>query len=168
LIFALAVLFAFLTLSAQYENLLLPIVILLAAPLAMLGALGLLTVLNMPIDVFAQIGLLMLVGLSAKNAILIVAFAEDARHAGADPFAAARTAGTLRLRPILMTALSFILGASPLAFASGAGANAQASVGLTVIGGMTAATLLTLLVTPVLYMLVARLRGRLAAERQPA
>ena len=159
LIFGLAVLFAFLTLAAQYESFVLPGAILLAAPFAMLGALGLLTILDMPIDVFAQIGLLMLVGLSAKNAILIVAFAEDARHEGASPAEAAATAGALRLRPVLMTALSFILGALPLAFASGAGANAQASVGITVIGGMIAATVLTLLVTPVLYMLAARLRG---------
>ena len=159
LIFGLAVLFAFLTLAAQYESFVLPGAILLAAPFAMLGALGLLTILDMPIDVFAQIGLLMLVGLSAKNAILIVSFAEDARHEGASPAEAAATAGALRLRPVLMTALSFILGAMPLAFASGAGANAQASVGITVIGGMIAATILTLLVTPVLYMLAARLRG---------
>lgn len=159
LIFGLAVLFAFLTLAAQYESFVLPAAILLAAPFAMLGALGLLTILDMPVDVFAQIGLLMLVGLSAKNAILIVAFAEDARRDGASPAEAAAKAGALRLRPVLMTALSFVLGALPLAFASGAGANAQASVGITVIGGMTAATVLTLLVTPVLYMLAARLRG---------
>ena len=159
LLFGLAVLFAFLTLAAQYESFVLPAAILLAAPFAMLGALGLLTVLDMPIDVFAQIGLLMLVGLSAKNAILIVSFAEDARHAGRSPAQAAAEAGALRLRPVLMTALSFILGALPLAFASGAGANAQASVGITVIGGMIAATVLTLVATPVLYMLAARLRG---------
>ena len=168
LIFGLAVLFAFLTLAAQYESFLLPAAILLAAPFAMLGALGLLTILDMPIDVFAQIGLLMLVGLSAKNAILIVAFAEDARHGGASPAEAAARAGALRLRPVLMTALSFILGAMPLAFASGAGANAQASVGITVIGGMVAATILTLLVTPVLYMLAARLRGEDEGAREGA
>jgi len=159
LIFALAVFFAYLTLSAQYESLLLPGVILLAAPLAMFGAVGMLALLDMPIDVFAQIGLLMLVGLAAKNAILIVAFAEDARRDGASPAEAARKAGALRLRPVLMTALSFVLGATPLAFATGAGANAQASVGITVIGGMTAATILTLLVVPVLYVLASRFRG---------
>jgi hydrophobe/amphiphile efflux-1 (HAE1) family protein len=160
LVFGLAILFAYLTLAAQYESFVLPVAILMAAPLAMLGALGLLSALGLPLDVFAQIGLLMLVGLSAKNAILIVAFAEDLRHDGASPEEAAAEAGALRLRPILMTALSFILGALPLAFASGAGANAQASVGLTVIGGMTAATALTLLFTPVFYMLAARLRAR--------
>lgn len=160
ILFGMAVLFAYLTLAAQYESLILPAAVLLSAPFAMLGALGLLTVLGMPIDVFAQIGLLMLVGLAAKNAILIVSFAEDARRNGASPAEAAAEASALRLRPVLMTALSFVLGALPLAFASGAGANAQASVGITVIGGMIAATILTLLVTPVLYMLAARLRAR--------
>lgn len=159
LLFALAVLFAFLTLAAQYESVVLPGAILLAAPFAIFGALALLTLLDLPVDVFAQIGLLMLVGLSAKNAILIVTFAEEARKEGTSPAEAAVRAAGLRLRPILMTALSFILGALPLAFASGAGANAQASVGLTVIGGMVAATVLTLVVTPVLYMLAARVRG---------
>ncbi|WP_299822974.1 efflux RND transporter permease subunit [uncultured Jannaschia sp.] len=166
LIFGLAILFAYLTLAGQYESLILPGAILLAAPFALLGALGLLAMLGLPLDVFAQIGLLMLVGLAAKNAILIVAFAEDARHEGASPAEAAARAGALRLRPVLMTALSFILGALPLAFASGAGANAQASVGITVIGGMVAATILTLLVTPVLYMLAARLRGDPADKGQ--
>jgi HAE1 family hydrophobic/amphiphilic exporter-1 len=168
LIFGLAILFAFLTLTAQYESLVLPGAILFAAPFAMLGALGLLALLDMPIDVFAQIGLLMLVGLSAKNAILIVSFAENARRAGASPAEAAARAAALRLRPVLMTALSFILGAMPLAFATGAGANAQASVGITVIGGMIAATVLTLLVTPVLYMLAARFRAYRVRHREAA
>ena len=122
-----------------------------------------LAVAGLDFDVFGQIGVVMLVGLSAKNAILIVQFARHLQDAGHEPVAAAVEAARLRLRPILMTALSFVLGVLPLALSTGAGANARISLGVTVVGGMTAATVLSLLLVPSLYVVVERARRRLAS-----
>jgi hydrophobic/amphiphilic exporter-1 (mainly G- bacteria), HAE1 family len=154
LIFGLGLLVVYLTLSAQYESFVLPFIILLAVPTAILGALGLVALRGMPNDVYCQIGLVMLIGLSAKNSILIVEFAEQIRGHGKSIFEAAIEAAELRLRPILMTSFAFILGVMPLYFATGAGALGRRSVGTTVVGGMLLSTILNLIFIPVLYVLV--------------
>jgi hydrophobic/amphiphilic exporter-1 (mainly G- bacteria), HAE1 family len=159
-IFALAVIVVFLVLAAQYESFALPFVILLAVPIAILGALGLLAVRGLISDVFAQIGMIMLVGLASKNAILIVEFAQQLRAQGRPLIDAAVEAATIRLRPILMTSFAFIFGVLPLVFASGSGAGSRHSLGTTVLGGMIASTFLNLAFIPVLYVVVEGWRER--------
>jgi len=154
LIFGLGILVVYLTLSAQYESFALPFIILLAVPTAVLGALGLVSLRGMADDVYCQIGLVMLIGLSAKNSILIVEFAEQIRGQGKSILEAAIEAAELRLRPILMTSFAFILGVLPLYFATGAGALGRRSVGTTVVGGMLLSTILNLIFIPVLYVIV--------------
>jgi hydrophobic/amphiphilic exporter-1 (mainly G- bacteria), HAE1 family len=154
LIFGLGLLVVYLTLSAQYESFVLPFIILLAVPMAVLGALGLVSLRGMANDVYCQIGLVMLIGLSAKNSILIVEFAEQIRGHGKSILEAAIEAAELRLRPILMTSFAFILGVLPLYFATGAGAQGRRSVGTTVVGGMLLSTILNLGFIPVLYVIV--------------
>jgi HAE1 family hydrophobic/amphiphilic exporter-1 len=154
LIFGLGLLVVYLTLSAQYESFALPFIILLAVPMAVLGALGLVSLRGMANDVYCQIGLVMLIGLSAKNSILIVEFAEQIRGQGKSILEAAIEAAELRLRPILMTSFAFILGVLPLYFATGAGALGRRSVGTTVVGGMLLSTILNLIFIPVLYVIV--------------
>jgi HAE1 family hydrophobic/amphiphilic exporter-1 len=149
LIFALGLLVVYLTLSAQYESFFLPFIILLAV----LGALGLVAARGISDDVYVQIGLVMLIGLSAKNSILIVEFAEQQLHHGRSIVDAAIVAAELRLRPILMTSFAFILGMLPLCFATGAGAMGRHSVGTAVVGGMLFSTILNLFFIPVLYVL---------------
>jgi hydrophobic/amphiphilic exporter-1 (mainly G- bacteria), HAE1 family len=161
-IFALAVLLVYLTLAAQYESLVLPFIVLLGVPLAVLGALGAQWSRGLSNDVYCQVGLVMLIGLSAKNAILIVEFAEQLRRRGLDIIEAAVEASRLRLRPILMTSLALILAVMPLVFATGAGQAARHSVGTTVAGGMFAATFLNVVFIPILYVVVQRLRQRVA------
>jgi HAE1 family hydrophobic/amphiphilic exporter-1 len=158
LVFALALAFVFLFLAAQYESWSMPFAIILAVPLAVFGAAGLLWLRHMQIDIYAQIGFVLLIGLSAKNAILIVEFAKRRREAGEDIVTAATDAARLRLRPILMTAFAFILGAVPLMIASGAGAASRQSIGTTVVGGMLAATLLSLGFVPIFYAVIERVR----------
>jgi HAE1 family hydrophobic/amphiphilic exporter-1 len=153
LIFALGLLVVYLTLSAQYESFFLPFIILLAVPMAVLGALGLVAARGISDDVYVQIGLVMLIGLSAKNSILIVEFAEQQLHHGRSIVDAAIVAAELRLRPILMTSFAFILGMLPLCFATGAGAMGRHSVGTAVVGGMLLSTILNLFFIPVLYVL---------------
>jgi hydrophobic/amphiphilic exporter-1 (mainly G- bacteria), HAE1 family len=157
IIFALGILVVYLTLSAQYESFALPFIILLAVPMAVLGALGLVSARGMANDVYCQIGLVMLIGLSAKNAILIVEFAEQLRRQGRSILDAAVEAGELRLRPILMTSFAFILGVLPLVFATGAGALGRRSVGTTIVGGMLLSTVLNLFFIPVLYVILSSL-----------
>ncbi len=159
LIFGLALLLVYLTLAAQYESLVLPFIVLLGVPLAVLGALSAQWLRGFANDVYCQIGLVMLIGLAAKNSILIVEFAEQLRHKGATVIEAAVEAARLRLRPILMTSLAFILGVLPLVFASGAGAEARNSVGTAVAGGMIVSTFLNIIFIPVLYVVVQTLRG---------
>jgi hydrophobic/amphiphilic exporter-1 (mainly G- bacteria), HAE1 family len=154
LIFGLGLLVVYLTLSAQYESFALPFIILLAVPMAVLGALGLVSLRGLPNDVYCQIGLVMLIGLSAKNSILIVEFAEQIRGQGKSILEAAIEAAELRLRPILMTSFAFILGVLPLYFATGAGAIGRRSVGTTVVGGMLVSTVLNLIFIPVLYVIL--------------
>jgi HAE1 family hydrophobic/amphiphilic exporter-1 len=160
IIFGLGLLVVYLTLSAQYESFALPFIILLAVPMAVLGALGLVAFRGLANDVYCQIGLVMLIGLSAKNSILIVEFAEQLRKKGRSIADAAAEAGELRLRPILMTSFAFILGVLPLVFATGAGALGRRSVGTTVVGGMLLSTVLNLFFIPVLYVILSRLLRR--------
>jgi len=159
-IFGLGLLLVYLTLAAQYESLTLPFIILLSVPLAIMGALLAQWSRGLINDVFCQIGLVMLIGLSAKNGILIVEFAEQLRHQGMSIAEAAVEAARIRLRPILMTSLAFILGVMPLVFASGAGRGARHSVGTAVAGGMIASTFLNLAFIPVLYVVVKSLTER--------
>ena len=175
IIFALGLVVVYLTLSAQYESFALPFIILLAVPMAMLGALGLVSLRGLSNDVYCQIGLVMLIGLSAKNSILIVEFAEQLRRKGRSIAEAAIEAAELRLRPILMTSFAFILGVLPLVFATGAGSLGRQSVGTTIVGGMLLSTVLNLIFIPVLYVLLSRLlrrgdatRGPLVQEETPA
>lgn len=154
LIFGLGLLVVYLTLSAQYESFVLPFIILLAVPMAVLGALGAVSLRGLANDVYCQIGLVLLIGLSAKNSILIVEFAEQLRKKGRSIHEAAIEAAELRLRPILMTSVAFILGVTPLVFATGAGALGRHSVGTTIVGGMLLSTVLNLYFIPVLYVIV--------------
>jgi HAE1 family hydrophobic/amphiphilic exporter-1 len=156
-IFSLGILVVYLTLSAQYESFALPFIILLAVPMAVLGALGLISLRGYANDVYCQIGLVMLIGLAAKNSILIVEFAEQLRRKGRSIADAAIEAGELRLRPILMTSFAFILGVLPLMFSTGAGSLGRRSVGTTIVGGMLFSTLLNLVFIPVLYVILSRL-----------
>ena len=158
LVFGLAVVFVFLFLAAQYESWSMPFMVILAVPLALLGAVAALWLRGMTIDIYSEIGFVMLIGLAAKNAILIVEFAKRRRQEGRGIVEAAMEAGRLRLRPILMTAFAFILGVVPLMLASGAGAASRQSIGTTVFGGMLAATLLSLAGVPVFYAVIERLR----------
>jgi len=154
ILFGLGTLVVYLTLSAQYESFVLPFIVLLAVPMALLGALGAQWIRGLQNDVFCQVGLVMLVGLSSKNAILIVEFAEQLRERGVPLVESAVQAATIRLRPILMTSLAFILGVVPLVVATGAGENGRHSVGTTVFGGMIMSTILNLFFIPVLYLII--------------
>ncbi|MGH9600091.1 MAG: efflux RND transporter permease subunit, partial [Terracidiphilus sp.] len=157
IIFGLGVLVVYLTLSALYESFALPFIILLAVPMAVLGALGLVWMRGLVNHVYCQIGLVMLIGLAAKNSILIVEFAEQLRRKGRTIAEAAIEAAELRLRPILMTSFAFILGVLPLVFATGAGSLGRQSVGTTIVGGMLLSTVLNLIFIPVLYVILSRL-----------
>ncbi len=165
LIFGLGVLVVFLVLSAQYESWVLPGIIMLAVPVAILGALGAQWLRGLPNDVFCQIGLVMLIGLAARNGILIVEFAEQLRGQGMSLIDSTIVAARLRLRPILMTSLAFILGLLPLVFASGAGSAARNSLGTAVVGGMLVSTALNLYFIPVLYLVVEGLRERVLGAK---
>lgn len=153
-IFALSLLVVYLVLAAQYESWILPFIILLGVPLAVFGALSAQWMRGLSNDVFCQIGLVMLIGLAAKNSILIVEFAEQSREHGQSIVDAAVEAARIRLRPILMTSFAFILGVLPLAVATGAGSAGRNSVGTAVVGGMVASTLLSIVFIPVLYVVI--------------
>jgi hydrophobic/amphiphilic exporter-1 (mainly G- bacteria), HAE1 family len=165
MIFALGIVFVFLVLSAQYESFADPLIILMAVPLALLGALLGLWLRHFVSDVFAQVGYVMLIGLASKNAILIVEFANQLRASGVDIVSAARQAAETRLRPILMTSIAFCLGVTPLVFATGAGAFARNSLGTVVFGGMIVSTVLNLFITPALYVIIASLESRFRPTR---
>ena len=169
-VFALAVFLVFLVLAAQYESWGMPFSVLLGTPFAAFGAyLGLWLARKFMGEsyvnnVFAQIGLIMLIGLAAKNAILIVEFAKMEHDAGKPVFEAAMNAAKLRFRPILMTAFAFILGVVPLLTASGAGAEARKVMGMTVFSGMLVATILGVLLIPMLYVVVEKVIGGAGAH----
>jgi HAE1 family hydrophobic/amphiphilic exporter-1 len=154
ILFGLGLVVVYLTLAAQYESYVLPFIVLLGVPVALLGALGAVKLRGLTNDVYCQIGLIMLIGLSSKNAILIVEFAEQLQEEGMSTIDAAIEAARIRLRPILMTSLAFILGVVPLVIAQGAGAAGRVSVGTTVFGGMIAATTLNLIFIPLLFVIV--------------
>ncbi|GAC1356999.1 MAG: efflux RND transporter permease subunit [Acidobacteriaceae bacterium] len=167
IIFGLGLLVVYLTLSAQYESFALPFIILLAVPMAILGALSLIAARGLVDDVYVQIGLVMLIGLSAKNSILIVEFAEQLLAQGKTIIEAAIEAAELRLRPILMTSIAFILGVLPLYFATGAGAYGRHSVGTAIVGGMILSTILNLFFIPVLYVILKTFLARFGSRKTP-
>ncbi|MCU7373930.1 efflux RND transporter permease subunit [Paucibacter sp. O1-1] len=158
-IFPLAILLVFLVLAAQYESLTLPLAILLIVPMGLLSAMTGVWLSGGDNNVFTQIGLMVLVGLSAKNAILIVEFARELEFAGRKPLEAAIEAARLRLRPILMTSLAFVMGVLPLVLATGAGAEMRSAMGVAVFAGMIGVTAFGLFLTPVFYVLLRRLTG---------
>jgi HAE1 family hydrophobic/amphiphilic exporter-1 len=163
-IFGIGLLLVYMTLAAQYESLVLPFIVLLGVPLAVLGALSAQWLRGLQNDLYCQVGLVMLIGLAAKNAILIVEFAEQLRKRGLSIIDAAIEASRIRLRPILMTSLAFILGVMPLVFASGAGQEGRHSVGTAVAGGMVFATFLNILFIPILYVVIQTIRGERRRE----
>src|SRR5512145_1449578 len=158
-VFPLAILLVFLVLAAQYESLTLPVAIILIVPMGLLAAMTGVWLSNGDNNVFTQIGLVVLVGLSAKNAILIVEFARELEFAGRTPVQAAIEASRLRLRPILMTSIAFIMGVLPLAFATGAGAEMRQAMGIAVFAGMIGVTAFGLFLTPVFYVVLRKLAG---------
>jgi len=168
-VFGLSLLAVFLILAAQYESWSLPFSVLLGTPIAVFGAFAALWLRRLDNDVFAQIGLVMLIGLAAKNAILIVEFAKDEYEKGESIVEASLNAARLRLRPILLTAFAFILGVVPLVRAKGAGAVSRQILGTGVMGGMLAATFIAIFIIPVSFYVVERLRGgrEEEAEKQP-
>ncbi len=166
MIFGLSLLLVYLVLSAQYESFILPFIILLGVPLAVFGALSAQLLRGFSNDVFCQVGLVLLIGLAAKNSILIVEFAEQLRERGLSIVDAAIESARIRLRPILMTSFAFILGVLPLALATGAGAASRNSVGTAVAGGMLASTFLSIFFIPVLYVVIRSLApGRAHRDR---
>jgi len=160
-IFAISIVFVFLFLAALYESWSVPFSVLFAVPIGAFGSILTLTFIpSLSNNVYAQIGLITLIGLAAKNAILIVEFAKDRVDNGMEIIKATLEAVSLRLRPIVMTSLAFIFGVLPLAFSSGAGAEARKTIGWTVFGGMLAATTLAIFVVPVLYVIITRIANR--------
>ena len=155
IIFGLGVLFVFLVLAAQYENFVDPFIILLAVPLAILGALSAASLRGFSSDVYCQVGMVMLIGLASKNSILIVEFANQLRTQGLPIAKAALEAAHQRLRPIIMTAISTLLGIFPLVVATGAGSASRQSLGTAVFGGMVVSTVLSLFIVPILYIIIA-------------
>ena len=168
LIFGLAFVFVFLFLAAQYESWLIPIAVLLSIPFSLLGAIVATWTRALDNNVYTQIGLVLLIGLSAKTAILIVEFAKQLREEGKPTLEAAVEAARLRFRPLLMTALSFVLGVLPLVVASGAGSASRRSLGTAVFGGMVLSTIVGVFLIPVFFVLVQRLRDRSSKEPLPA
>jgi multidrug efflux pump subunit AcrB len=170
-LFGFAAILVFLFLAALYESWSIPLAVILAVPLGLFGALLAVHLRDYDYDVYTQIGIVTLIGLAAKNAILIVEFARLRRQEGMSIQEAAMEAARLRLRPILMTSFAFILGVTPLLVATGAGAASRRALGTTVFGGMNAATLLAIFFVPVLYVVVDRMaegrRGRVVKEPEP-
>jgi multidrug efflux pump len=158
-VFPLAILLVFLVLAAQYESLALPLAIVLIVPMGVLAAMTGVFISRGDNNVFTQIGLMVLVGLSAKNAILIVEFARELEFAGRSPVQAAVEAARLRLRPILMTSIAFVMGVVPLVLASGAGSEIRRAMGVAVFSGMIGVTAFGLFLTPVFYVVLRKLTG---------
>jgi multidrug efflux pump len=169
LMFLMAVVFIYLVLAAQFESFIHPLTILLSVPLAVVGALVSLMIFGQSLNIYSQIGLIMLIGLVTKNAILIVEFANQLRRRGNETTKAVIEAARIRLRPILMTSFSTIFGVLPIALGLGAGGEARAPLGIAVVGGLIFSTFLTLLVVPVVYVLMSRFAPEMTAvEEEPA
>ena len=168
LVFALALLLVYLVLAGQYESWLAPVAVLLAAPLSLIGPVSVLLGLSIENNLYVQIGLILLIALSAKNAILIVEVARELRAAGKPIVEAAIEAARARFRPILMTSFAFILGVLPLVLATGAGASARKSIGITVFSGMIASTCLAVLFVPSFFVVMQRFEEWRARRKQPA
>ncbi|MCE9560461.1 MAG: efflux RND transporter permease subunit [Planctomycetes bacterium] len=166
-VFALAVVLVYLLLAAQYESIRLPFAVILVVPMCLLCSVIGVAIAKMDVNIFVQIGFVVLVGLAAKNAILIVEFAKEKRAEGTPAFDAAVEACRLRLRPILMTSFAFILGVVPLVLAAGAGAEMRRALGIAVFSGMLGVTLFGILLTPVFYYLVEKLAGRGKVSSDP-
>ena len=164
-VFPLSILLVFLVLAALYESLVLPLSIILIVPMGLLAAMTGVWLMHGDNNIFTQIGLMVLVGLSAKNAILIVEFARELEFAGRTPVQAALEASRLRLRPILMTSLAFVMGVLPLAFSTGAGAEMRQAMGIAVFSGMIGVTAFGLFLTPVFYVVLRKLSGNRALKQ---
>jgi len=149
--FMLALILIFLVLSAQFESFKDPLIVMMTVPLALTGALGFMWYFNITMNIFSQIGIIMLIGLVSKNGILIVEFANQRKNAGLSKIEAIKSSAAARFRPILMTSLATILGISPLALGLGEGAQSRISMGIAVVGGMFFSTFLTLFVVPAIY-----------------
>jgi multidrug efflux pump len=165
--FGLALIFVYMVLAAQYESLIHPFTVLLAVPLAVTGALGALWLGGSTLNVYSQVGMILLIGLASKNSILLVTYANEIRRSGADALEAMREAGRIRLRPILMTSVATIFGALPIALGLGAGAASRKPLGYAIIGGMVLSTVITLYLVPAVFVVFERLRGSAATARQP-
>jgi multidrug efflux pump len=161
--FALSLIFVFMVLAAQFESLVHPFTVLLAVPLAVTGALAALWLAGSTLNVYSQIGMILLIGLVTKNSILLVTYANDLRGRGLDAPAAMREAGRIRLRPILMTSVASVFGAVPIALGLGAGAGSRRPLGYAIVGGLIVSTLLTLFLVPSVFVVLERLRGSRAA-----
>ena len=159
-VFAMALLLAYLVLAGQYESWYAPLAVIFSVPLALVGPVLVLTLLRIDNNLYTQIGIILLIALSAKNAILIVEFAREARLRGRSTVEAAVDAARARFRPIVMTSFAFILGVAPLVVASGAGASARKSIGITVFSGMIASTCLVVVFVPSFYVVMQRLQER--------
>ena len=155
-----SILVVFLSLAALYESWAIPFAVIMVMPLGVIGALLATTFRGLADDVYFQVGLLTTVGLSAKNAILIVEFARDLEAEGRSPFDAALEAARLRMRPILMTSMAFILGVMPLAISNGAGSASQHAIGTGVIGGMLTATFFAIFMIPMFFVVISKLSKR--------
>jgi HAE1 family hydrophobic/amphiphilic exporter-1 len=170
-VFGLSLLLVYFVLAGQYESWILPLAVLLAVPLALIGTVGALTYLGAANNLYTQIGLILLIALASKNAILIVEYARQQRAAGREVLDAAAEAARLRFRPIIMTSFAFILGVVPLVVATGAGAGARRSIGIAVFSGMIASTCLAVLFVPSFYVVmqgVEEWRTRRAARKRKA
>ena len=167
-VFALAILLVYFVLAGQYESWILPLAVLLAVPLALLGTVGALMAIGVANNLYTQIGVILLIALASKNAILIVEYAREQRMQGMEILEAAVEAARLRFRPILMTSFAFILGVLPLVLATGAGANARRSIGISVFSGMLASTCLAVLFVPSFYVVLQRFEEYLKRRKAPA
>jgi len=165
-LYAISLLVVFLCLAALYESWAIPVSVLLVVPLGVLGAVVAATLTGLPNDIYFQVGLLTTIGLSAKNAILIVEFAKEYYEKGMDLIPATLEAARQRLRPILMTSLAFVLGVTPLAIASGAGSGSQNAIGIGVVGGMISATVLAIFFVPIFFVVVEKLVLRLNRSKR--
>jgi multidrug efflux pump len=167
-LYALSILIVFLSLAALYESWSIPFSVILAVPLGIIGAVGGVMLRDMPNDIYFRVGLIAIIGLSSKNAILIVEVAKDLYRDGMGLIEATLEAARLRLRPIIMTSLAFGMGVIPLAFASGASSGAQNAIGTGVLGGITTATVLAVFFVPIFFVAISKISGKRKAPETPA